>query len=49
MRKPVECSTPDQGVAGSRHCVVPLNKTLYPLLSTCSTPSDMSEKLLTGM
>ena len=38
----------------SRHCVVSLSKTLYPLLSTVSTQEDrkssyMTEKLLTRM
>ena len=41
----------------SRHCVVSLSKTLYPLLSTGANPeedrktschADMTEKLLTG-
>ena len=57
--KLVEPWTGNRRVASSRitagsHCVVPLSKTLYPLLSIGSTQedrkfSDIAEKLLTGM
>ena len=42
----VECLTRDRGVAGfeslRRHCIVPLSKTLDPLLSTGSTQEDLA-------